>query len=61
LPKVTLRFKPNTLNTGWGVPEMKLAPPRSDGRSMICTADEIQLQESKDLRTRVVSWTIGSK
>ena len=53
-----LRFTRHILDTGWGVHEMRLAPPRSDGKLMLYAADEIQLHKFKDMNTHLVSWAI---
>ena len=54
-----LRFTRVILDTGWGIHEMRLAPPRQDGKLQLCAADEIQLQKFKDMNTHVVLWTLG--
>jgi hypothetical protein len=53
-----LRFTRHILDTGWGVHEMRLAPPRPDVKLMLYAADEIQLHKFKDMNTHLVSWVI---
>ena len=56
-----LKFQRFTMHTGWGVHEMRLAPPQSDGRIFVYAADEIQLFKFPSMKTHVVGWMIGSK
>lgn len=55
-----LKFQCFTLHTGWGVHEMRLAPPQPDGRIFVYAADEIQLFKFPNMKTHVVGWMIGS-
>ena len=55
-----LQFKKELFSAGWGVHEMKIAPDKVDGRTMIYAADEIQPQKFNAMNTHVSYWLVDT-
>lgn len=54
------RFEKQVFSEGWGVHEMKIAPVKIEGKTMIYAADEIQPQKFKAMNTHVSYWLLDT-